>query len=235
MINIDIIGNADEALELLRNVSEINPNNATIHYRSSYLYRHVGLNDKSEKAVEKARKLEPNNPKFQSMRQTYIYLEKYNDALEACNIITNDSWRFAKKGEIFLRMGNQAEALKYFNKIDNRYYGRTETEYFAQGFKSYILGKREDGLKITRKWEKQNPASSEILHWIACQYSLFGDNKSCVRVLKKSINAGFFNFPFFLVDPFLDPVRDDPEFQKVLALAKEKHEAFKQKYFAEEK
>jgi hypothetical protein len=34
-------------------------------------------------------------------------------------------------------------------------------------------------------------------------------------------------------DPFLDPVRDDPEFQEVLALAKEKHEAFKQKYFSE--
>ena len=29
-----------------------------------------------------------------------------------------------------------------------------------------------------------------------------------------------------------DPVRDDPEFQKVLDLAKEKHETFKQRYFS---
>ena len=87
---------------------------------------------------------------------------------------------------------------------------------------------------MTRR-ERQNPSSSEILHWIACQYSLLGDKNSCVRVLKRSIDAGFFNYPFFLIDPFLDPVRDDPEFQKVLALAKQKHEDFKQKYFVDEK
>jgi len=36
-----------------------------------------------------------------------------------------------------------------------------------------------------------------------------------------------------LKDSFLDPVRDHPEFQRVLELAKEKHEAFKNKYFPE--
>ena len=37
-----------------------------------------------------------------------------------------------------------------------------------------------------------------------------------------------------LNDTFLDPVRDDPEFKEVLNLAKQKHEAFKKKYFPEE-
>jgi serine/threonine protein kinase len=231
MIYIDIIGNADEALQMLLKASEINPHNASTHFRYSYLYRHVGLLDKSEKEAKMAIILEPNNPKFQSIRQTYIYLEKYNDALEACNIIATDSWRFAKKGEICLRMGNKAEALKYFNRIDNKYSGRTETEYFVGGLKAYILGNKDKGIMITEEWERQNPASSEVLHWIACNYSLLGDKKSSVRVLKRSIDAGFFNYPFFLIDPFLDPVRNEPEFKEVLALAREKHEAFKQKYF----
>jgi len=36
-----------------------------------------------------------------------------------------------------------------------------------------------------------------------------------------------------LRDPLLDTVRDDSEFQQVLAMAKEKHETFKKKYFPE--
>ena len=34
-----------------------------------------------------------------------------------------------------------------------------------------------------------------------------------------------------LTDFFLDSVRDDPEFQRILEMAKVKHEAFKEKFF----
>jgi hypothetical protein len=72
------------------------------------------------------------------------------------------------------------------------------------------------------------------MFFIARLYCLHGNKEKGIRLLRKAVESGFYCYPFFLIDPFLDPVRDDPEFQKVLALAKEKHEAFKLKYFADE-
>lgn len=71
------------------------------------------------------------------------------------------------------------------------------------------------------------------MYEIASQYGLLGDKTSCARVLQKAVEGGFFNYPFMLRDSFLGPVRGDPEFQRVLALAKEKHVAFKKKFFPE--
>ena len=52
-------------------------------------------------------------------------------------------------------------------------------------------------------------------------------------MLRKAVEGGFFNYPFILKDPFLDQVRDDPDFKKVITLAKEKHETFKKNYFSD--
>ena len=68
---------------------------------------------------------------------------------------------------------------------------------------------------------------------VADHYGLLGDKTGCVRVLKNAVEGGFFNYPFMLRDPFLDPVRDFSEFQRVLTQAKEKHEAFKKKFLTE--
>lgn len=84
-----------------------------------------------------------------------------------------------------------------------------------------------------QEYERANPQDGETWFLIAENYALLDDTDGCVKALKKTIELGFFNYPFMLKDSFLDPVRDHPEFQKVLALAKEKHEAFKMKYFPE--
>ncbi len=45
------------------------------------------------------------------------------------------------------------------------------------------------------------------------------------------VDLGYFPYSAFQIDPLLDPVRDDPEFQRIMLRAKSKHEAFKAKHF----
>jgi hypothetical protein len=80
--------------------------------------------------------------------------------------------------------------------------------------------------------EEANPTDSDSEHWylIGNAYGLLGDRTGCARALRRAIEGGFFNYPAMLKDPLLDPVRDDPEFNQVLALAKEKHERFKRSF-----
>jgi len=129
--------------------------------------------------------------------------------------------------------GHKDQAQEYLNKV-------LEIEpkgimgYYAKGMTAFLEGNDKEGIQALQSWENSNPFASESLYIIAQSYALLNDQEGCIRILKKAIDGGYFNYPFMLRDPFLDSVRTNPDFQIVLALAKEKHEAFKQKYFSKE-
>ena len=62
-------------------------------------------------------------------------------------------------------------------------------------------------------------------------YALLGDRDGCIRTPRRAVDGGYFNYPFILTDFYLDSMRDDPEFQEILAIAKKKHLAFKKRFF----
>ena len=139
---------------------------------------------------------------------------------------------YYREGKIFILLNQKDEALRKFDR-----YIEKEPEslggLLSLALKNYILGKYDTGLESVRKLDESGPMDSAVLFLIAESYATLEDSKNSLRVLRQAVEGGFFCYPFFLTDPFLDPVRDDPEFQKILALAKEKHEAFKQKYYAD--
>ena len=44
-------------------------------------------------------------------------------------------------------------------------------------------------------------------------------------------NLGFYPYPALQIDPILDSLRDNPEFQRIMQKARRQHEAFKAKHF----
>ena len=60
---------------------------------------------------------------------------------------------------------------------------------------------------------------------------LLGDRDGCLRRLQAAVNGGFVNYPFLLRDSFLDPVRNDRTFQRILAEARARHESFQARFF----
>jgi serine/threonine protein kinase/Tfp pilus assembly protein PilF len=225
------VGRNEKAMDLARQALKINPNNAWTHFILSYIYRYAGMLNESEQEVEKALTFHPNNPRFRSVGLTYLYLGKYKKALEAFDLDKGSVFALRGKGTTFLREGQRSLAIDCFNRI-------LELEPEGQsglnvaGIKAYLEGNNEEGLRTTHRWEQEATYDAETLYGIAINYSLLGDKAGCVRVLRKAVDGGFFNYPFMLRDPFLDPVRDDLEFQRVLAMAKTKHEAFRKRFFS---
>ena len=226
------IGKTEKAIRFLERAQKINPNNAETHYIYSYLYRYTGMLLESEKEAQIALKLHPGNQRFRSIALTYAYLEQYQKAISLCDMDKRSPFALAIKGEIYFRNDNQKSALEFFNSVLTLEPDGSAA-MIVKGPKFYIEGDIEKSISATSLWEKTNPYDSEFLYWMAGHYGKFGDKKGCVRVLKKAIDGGFYNYPFMLKDSFLDSVRSDPEFRKVLALAKNKHEDFKSKYFPE--
>jgi hypothetical protein len=62
-------------------------------------------------------------------------------------------------------------------------------------------------------------------------HSLLRDRAGCVRALQRAVDGGFFNYPFMVRDPFLDSARGDARFQRIIAQAKVRHDAFMKRFF----
>jgi serine/threonine protein kinase/Tfp pilus assembly protein PilF len=223
-------GHTDKAMNLLNRALNINPNNALTHYVLSYLYRFTGMLHESADQARLALQLDPINQRFRSVIWTFIYLGEYEKALGYSEIDKGSIFEYIIKGVIYFRKGQSDSALAYFDhviQIQQKGYLPT----YSAICKLYLEDKLEEGKQLLRQWEQADPYDGETLYWLASLYACYGDIDGCIRVLQKSIIRGFFNYPLMLQDYFLDSVRNDPKFQTVLALAKEKHEIFKNKYF----
>jgi len=89
-----------------------------------------------------------------------------------------------------------------------------------------ILGDASD------KISELSVGDPEAVYKIAQAYAVIGDKASALRLLKYSIDQGFFCYPYFISDPLMKPLRADPEFTRLTEKARERHEAFRAKFLA---
>jgi hypothetical protein len=102
-----------------------------------------------------------------------------------------------------------------------------------------------EGIVLMRKYEKSLPVSEavkekiaargagdpEAMYKIAEAYAMLGDRPAAVRALSASIEGGFFSYPYIVIDPLLEGLHRDDDFQRQLTAARQRHEAFKRRFF----
>ena len=221
----------EEAVALTRKMLKINPNNPDAHSSLGYIYRYVGMLEESEREYDIAISLDPKK-EFRSAGITYLELGKYDKAIQGYNLDAESSFSLSLKGQLYVRLVQLDSAMEYLRRaisLDPN----SVSYYLGMAFKAYTEGKYGEGIKFVKQIEEKNPTDSEVWFGLSELYALLKDKNSCINALRNAVNGGYYNYPFLLKDNYLDSVRDEPEFKEVLALAKEKHEAFKKKFFPE--
>ncbi len=66
-----------------------------------------------------------------------------------------------------------------------------------------------------------DPEDALILYNVACTYSTSGEIEKAVDCLEKAVKAGMAHREWIEHDSDLDPLRDHPRFQEILAQYKE--------------
>ena len=94
-----------------------------------------------------------------------------------------------------------------------------------------IAHRNAAGLEILRRLEgkmtERGVGDPEAVYKIAQAYAVLGDKVSAVRTLRRSIETGFFCYPYIVTDPLLNDIRSETEFGRILTMARSRHEAFK--------
>ena len=224
-------GRASEAIPLLREVLETNPNLAEAHWELGYAYRFGGMLEHSIAECELARKLNPEVKLYSSALNAYLYHKDYDKFINSLPE-TDIAYIVFYRGLGNYYQGNLKQAALYFDRayeLSDELYTRT-----GKALSYAIGGEPRKGLDVlldTRQMiEERGVGDAEGIYKVAQAYAVLGDKPSAIRLLRYSIEQGFFCYPYFIDDPLLESIRGEAEYSALMEMARVRHEEFKRKF-----
>src|SRR5499425_1814024 len=211
-------GKVEQAVPLLRDALKTNPNHAAAHWELGYAYRFAGMLNESVTECEGARRLDPLVKANSSAFNTYLYLGEYGKFLRSLPDVDGSSFLLFYRG---LGEYYQKDFERAARDFDRAY--EVDPSLYAQIGKALsesIAHRGANGLEILQglegKIEHRGVGEPEATYKIAQAYSILGDKVSALRVVRSSVEGGFFSYPYLATDPLLDALRKEPEFAEIL-------------------
>lgn len=220
-------GRVEQAVPLLLELVKANPNMAEAHWELSYSYRYAGLLDESIQEGDRALQL---NTRLESHQfNTYLYTGDYRKFLDSLPV-REDAYVVFYRGIGQYYLGDMTQAATAFDRAYELNQASVITQ-IGKGLRLAIAGKNREGLQILKTAEtkiaKAGTGDGEITYKFAQAYDALGDKESALHALDRSIDQGFFCYPYFAADPLLKNIRSEPECASILEKARLRQEAFK--------
>jgi DNA-binding winged helix-turn-helix (wHTH) protein/TolB-like protein len=225
-------GKVEQAVPLLRDALKTNGNYAFAHWELGYAYRFAGMLDESVAECERARQLDPFVKANGSVLNAYLYLGQYRKFLESLPVDDSSFILFYRGfGEFHEKEYDQAS-----RDFDRAYeLEPTLSTGIGKALSDSIHQRNAEGGELLSELEKQikerGVGDPEASYKIAQAYAVLGDKISAIRVLRTSVEAGFFSYPYIADDPLLYHLHQEPEFTEILDVARQRHDAFKNSFF----
>jgi tetratricopeptide (TPR) repeat protein len=227
-------GRVEQAVPLLREALKTNPNNAEIHWELGYAYRFAGMLPESVSECEKARQLDPGVKLNSSALNGYLYLGKYDRFLESLPNTNDVPLIVFYRGFAEYYKRDWGQAGEHFDHAFELDRSILQAE-IGKAFSFSIKDRKAEGTAVLnileKKMNERGSVDPEAIYKIAQGYAVLGEKTSALRVLSRSVEGGFFPYPYFVNDPLLDPLRSDEGFTHVMNAARQRHESFRNQFF----
>jgi TolB-like protein/tetratricopeptide (TPR) repeat protein len=173
--------------------------------------RYCGLLQASLEADRQARRLDPNIRT--TVTHTYFAMGDYQGALET--------------------VGRVEEAIAMLKEKEPVVPERVG-QVFMISLRTLLEGNREASLKASDErinWAFKDPEGE---YYLARQLAYLSDAGRATRLLKRTVDGGYFCYPQMASDPWLDPIRGDTEFKRILHRAQVLHQEAIEMFRAED-
>lgn len=233
------LGKTPEALAVVAGALQASPNDAALRARLGYAARYAGYAEASIQAYRHAARLDSSTKNAirtrEQIAKAHIYQGRYSQSLDLYEEILELSagQRTAVRGKTvfyaglaFLYKGEAARAGTYFEQAAARE-GDSLWGQFAVAYK-YLAVKNIDALKAAASAlsvDTARIADGERRYRMVHLYTAAGDYDAALGHFAAAVGAGNFNYPYFASDALINPLRDFPRFQRILADAEKRHKS----------
>ena len=196
----------------------IDPDLAITHYRYAWTYLSpLGRHDQAISEMKKAMELEPLSLiQGANYAGVLLYARRYDEAIaQAQKTVDLDPGFFGAQNWLshsYSSAGKYADALAIAEPTLN-----SESPFISNAVIGYVkTGQRDKALGLIERWKEVEKQKYVMNYWFAMSYAALGDKDAAFAQLEKAYQ----NHDWFLqrikVDPFADPLRDDPRFDAMV-------------------
>lgn len=198
---------------------ELDPNLAVTHYRYAWVYLSpMGRHDEAITEMKRAMDLEPLSiPQGGNYAAVLMYARRYDEALDqARKTYALDKVNPTANNWICHTLNSKGlyeESLA----ISEPTLGSGVNELWNAASLSYArMGRKREADAIIERWRNAEKTRYMGNYWIAITLAAIGNKDGAFAELEKAYEAHDWFLQRIKVDPFLDPLRDDPRLATIV-------------------
>jgi len=224
-----------ESIPTLRRASALAPNSDIVWGQLGYVYHYAGLDDLAEKAFRHSAELSPDTRIHWMHARMLLYLGRAPEAEQEMR------QALAENPNQFKAMAFLGKFLYYQGKLDEAEpvlkraveLGRGSGEDSSIIMAAFLYASRGQRDKIDPKLLKSRPQDvidGDYAYWMGGIHALLGEREQALAWLRRAVEVGNHNYPWFQKDKNYDSLRGDPEYQRIMEEVKRHWEEYKQKF-----
>lgn len=219
----------EKMMEMNEKALQLDPNLIEAQFGLGMVHFHQKRYKESKKSFEKVIRVKTDMyPAYYWLGITLELLGDYDGAVKCFETgvkikpYSEEPWHWLD--QIHRRHGQEDAAERATKKVIKLGEGKTEVNpedaiTLSRLAISYAnIGENEKALGAANKVMEIDPTDGVILYNCTCAYSCLGKKKKAFTCLKKALERGVVNMLDWIeqIDPYLESIRKDPEFQKIL-------------------
>jgi len=229
-------GREQEAIRTLRKAVALAPNSENAWQNLGYAYYYAGLNELSVQAYDRIIALNPMLSQPHWMRaRGLLYGGKAPEAEQEMRQL------IAKHPDLFKALAYFGCVLYYEGKVDEAQpnleraveLSRASGDDAPPLLLAFLYASRHQREKIDPGIFQRRPeqiVDGDSAYWTGGIYALLGDRQQALAWLKRTVELGNVNYPWFERDKNYEGLRADPEYQQIMEGVRQRWEANKQEF-----
>ena len=231
-------GREQEAIRITRQAVALAPNNENAWQMLGYSYYYAGLNELAEQAYGRLLQLNPTllQPRWMHARML-LYGGKTDEAeAEMRDVVTKNPNQFkalAYFGCILYYQGKLDEAESNLSRAVELEGNSSDNS--ARMLAAFVYAARGQRQKIDPRLFNYRPnevIDGDAAYWLAGIHALLGDKPNALLWLKRTVELGDVNYPWFERDKNFESLRADPEYKAIMAGVRQRWQAYKDEFDA---
>jgi TolB-like protein/predicted Ser/Thr protein kinase len=220
-------GRIADSIPLLRHAVKLAPNSTASWKFLGYIYHYAGLTDLAEAAFRRGRDLDPTPAQAYWMHgRMLLYQGKPHEAAEevrrALDRYPGHYKLSALLGYFLYYEGKPEEAEQALDRALQLGAKQADEEpMIISGMLHASLGQRDRIDLRVLAFKPEETVDGDTAEWVGSVYALLGEKQKALAWLRRALQVGNHNYPWFQRDKNWDKLRSDPEFQGLMQEAQQ--------------